>query len=476
MSDIVPAMGQLAARGESFDLERHEAGLLSVIATLGLPTENVLVPVDERVRVFNNIADTLKRLPVEHVARSMYLSKYLAAVASGLFDAALNYLWDETVGELRRRVANYDLEYFFDLAVGSQPDRRKRLGAVDDLSKVEDSELVSAALKMGLISDVGYRQLDLVRHMRNHASAAHPNQVELRALQLLEYLETCIVEVITLPETSVVVEIKRLLGNVKQTALDPSDAPHIAQGFPGMGQTQADNLGEGLFAIYTTTTTDAQVRTNVRLLFPLLWPYLSEDVRGRFGIKFNRHLTNGDADQAGWSRELLDVVDARRYLPEHVRVSDIDTAIDSLVVAHRGYNNFSAEVGPARALRALVGPSPDVPSVVRRKYVHAIVEGFLGNPWGVSHAAEPYYLQMLEGLTTDEALVALRSVEDVAVSSTLQSTEPTKRFATLLEILRTRVVGRPALDLLEAIHQFNGDLSKVAKDSRIKRLIDALPT
>lgn len=475
MSDLVPETSGLPARAQTFDLQRHEAGLLSVIAELGLPIDNVLVPVTERIRVFNNIQETLSRLPAEHVARSVYLSKYLAAVASGLFDAALNYLWDETVGELRRRVANYDLEYFFDLAVGSQPDRRKRLSVAEDLSKVEDSELVSAALKMDLISDVGYRQLDLVRHMRNYASAAHPNQVELRALQLLEYLETCIVEVITLPETSVVVEIKKLLGNVKQTALDPADAPHIAQGFPGMGQTQADNLGEGLFGIYTTTTTDAQVRTNVRLLFPLLWPYLSEDVRGRFGIKYNRHLTNGDADQTAWARELLDVVDARRYLPEHVRVADIDSAVDALVVAHRGYNNFYAEVGPARELRALVGPSPDVPAVVRRKYVHAVVEGFLGNPWGVSHGAEDYYVQMIEGLTTDEALLALRSVEDVAVASTLQSQAPARRFSALLEMLKTRVVGRPAADLLEALEQFTGDLSKAAKDSHIKRLIDALP-
>ena len=34
----------------------------------------------------------------------------LAAVGAGLFDAALNYLWDETIAEFRRRVARYDLE------------------------------------------------------------------------------------------------------------------------------------------------------------------------------------------------------------------------------------------------------------------------------------------------------------------------------------------------------------------------------
>lgn len=36
----------------------------------------------------------------------------IAAAAVGLFDASLNYLWDETVSELRRRVAGFDLSYF----------------------------------------------------------------------------------------------------------------------------------------------------------------------------------------------------------------------------------------------------------------------------------------------------------------------------------------------------------------------------
>jgi hypothetical protein len=35
------------------------------------------------------------------------------------------------------------------------------------------------------------------------------------------------------------------------------------------------------------------------------------------------------------------------------------------------------------------------------------------------------------------------------------------------------VAGRPAQELLEALEQLTGDLSKAAKDSRIKRLLGA---
>ena len=50
-----------------------------------------------------------------------------------------------------------------------------------------------------MISDIGYRLLDNIKFMRNWASAAHPNQNELTGLQLIEWLETCIREVISLP-------------------------------------------------------------------------------------------------------------------------------------------------------------------------------------------------------------------------------------------------------------------------------------
>src|SRR6266481_10182042 len=99
------------------ELQTFETGLMTFIAQHGLPTENVLVPVPERVRVFGNVEAVLDLLGPEHKQKSVYVSKFIAAAASGLFDAALNYLWYETIHELRKRVVRYDLEYFFDLAV-----------------------------------------------------------------------------------------------------------------------------------------------------------------------------------------------------------------------------------------------------------------------------------------------------------------------------------------------------------------------
>ncbi|MFH8520666.1 hypothetical protein ACH4CE_37705 [Streptomyces gelaticus] len=97
--------------------------------------------------------------------------------------------------------------------------------------KLDDAKLLSGAREIGLISDVGYHQVDHIRFMRNYVGAAHPNQVALTGLQLADWLKTCIREVITLPHNNVVAEIKKLVVNV-QTAKHPRRLPVLRHPHP----------------------------------------------------------------------------------------------------------------------------------------------------------------------------------------------------------------------------------------------------
>jgi hypothetical protein len=90
-------------------------------------------------------------------------------------------------------------------------EKRKKLGSEDDLSRIDDSELIHGAKEIGLISEIGFQHLDYIRFMRNYASAAHPNQIVLTGLQLTSWLETCIREVISLPLSEAAIEIRKLL-------------------------------------------------------------------------------------------------------------------------------------------------------------------------------------------------------------------------------------------------------------------------
>ena len=297
MNDQPKSEKLVPSENYSSHFKQFEQGILDFIADYGLPTTQVLVEVDERFKVFKNVEDVVEKLDPDKRQRSLYISKFIAASAAGLFDAALNYLWDETIYELRQRVAQYDLAYFYDAAVSSSSDKRKKLKTEEDLVKLDDNELIRGANKIGLVSDLGFKHLDYVRYMRNWASAAHPNQNQITGLQLISMLETCIIEVIALPLSKVVVEIKKLLAKIKTNEIKKHDAKEIVAFCKELPQDCINSLSEGLFGIYTQLDSTPQTRQNVRLLIPFLWEHLEEHTRQKFGIKYARFSANDDQEK-----------------------------------------------------------------------------------------------------------------------------------------------------------------------------------
>lgn len=451
-------------------LREFEKGLLGFLESHALPTESILVGVSERGVVFNNIEGVLARINKDQLQRSVYISKYAAAVASGLFDAALNYLWDETISELRRRVAQYDLSYFFDNAVSSQ-EKRKNLSAADDLVKIDDSELILGAKEIGLISELGYKHLDHIRYMRNWASAAHPNQNQITGLQLISWLETCIKEVISLPLSSIAVEIKKLLSNVKSNSISDREAKEVAAFFLNLTQEQVNNLASGFFGIYVRADTTPQTRENVHRLLPLLWDRVDEPTRQHFGIKLGKFVANNDQAEKNLARQFLELVSATSYIPDDLRAVEIKTALENLLSAHRGFNNFHNEPVFARQLKLLVGEGRAAPPQVKSDYVLALVEVLLTNGNGTAWNAEPDYKSMINQFDQTQALIAILSFTSSIISSRLQFELCQKKFRELLEMMKVKVSAAALKELIDDIEAFKAPFDKLKDDSRIKQRI-----
>ena len=164
------ALHPSSARAMSPNLDQISAGLTSYLDYLGLPSQSVLVSVPERAQVVNNMEAIVAELDPSRRLAAMYISKFIAACVTGLFDAALNYLWDETIRNLRAKVARFDLEYFYDSVI-TDPNRRSKLKDENDLVKLDDWELILGCRETGIITQIGYRHLDYIRDMRNYASA-----------------------------------------------------------------------------------------------------------------------------------------------------------------------------------------------------------------------------------------------------------------------------------------------------------------
>lgn len=447
-------------------IDSFEDELLAHVAALGLPRTGVLNAIPERVQVLNNLGGAIAALPEAYKAKSLYLSKFAMAISAGLFDAALNYLWDETIVELRRRIVDYDLNYFFDLAV-PDTEKRKELEDAEDLAKITDDELIRAAATVGFISPVGQRQLDVVRFMRNHASAAHPNQLDLQSFQLLGYLQTCIAEVIMLPESKSMVDTSRLLRNVRDAKLSKGDAAGYAEIFKALPSDRIDALANGLFGIYVKLDSSVLARDNIRLLVPYLWPYIAERTRAAFGVKFGRFNLNLDQEQADLAREFLDAVGGNSYLPVDFRVAQIDKLVDRLLGAHEGWDNFYNEPPVARELQSFIGDQA-VPPAVSQKYVAVLVDAYLGRHSGVAQGAVQTYEEMLDNLSPDEAAFALTVLTGANLAGTLNFAKPQRQMQRLMGILQPKLIGQPAHALDDAMRKFGGGADKFVMDTSIQ--------
>jgi hypothetical protein len=467
-AEAVPATAQYKN-----ELQVFETGLMAFIADHGLPTQNVLVPVAERVKVFGNMGDVLALLDYEHRQQSIYVSKFIAAAASGLLDAALNYLWDETIFELRKRVVRYDLEYFFDLAV-TNPDKRKKLRTEEDLSRLDDDELIRGATEIGLISDLGYRHLDYIRYMRNWASAAHPNQNQITGLQLIGWFETCIKEVITLPETSTTAQIKTLLANMKAHALDAVGATQVSGFFVDLTPDQSNSLMAGFFGIYTNDSSLPLARDNVKRLAPVLWPFVGEPMRKNFGVKYGQFTANNDAAKAKWAREFLDGVGAASYIPDAIRSAEIGTAIEELLSGHHGFNNFHIEPSFARRLESLVGDKGQIPPAIAERYVEGLVEVYLTNGRGVAWSAEPIYQRLLAKLDATQALVAILSFRKMRITSKLQFSLCREKYLELVALAKTKVTSPQGTDILNIIETYKPPLDRMRSETKLMEKVNAI--
>lgn len=462
---------ELAPRSETgLRLREFEEDLLGYLQRQGLPTDGILVPLDERGIVFANAASVLARLDDGSKQRSTYISKFLAAVASGLFDAALSYLWDETIQELRRRVSQYDLAYFYEAAVQS-PEKRKHLKTEADLVRLDDSELVYGAHQIEVLSDIGFRHLDHIRYMRNWASAAHPNQVQLTGLDLLAWLQTCLREVVSLPISPVAAQINRLLANIKKNELTAEEAREMAATFLNLNQEQTNNLCNGFFGIYVHPDTDAPTRQNVRLLVPYLWDRVDEATRQQLGIRFGRFAANGDQAERTQARRFLEAVNGVAYIPDELRAAEVQAAIDNLLTAHRGWDNFHNEPPFARALARLVGEDGRVPRQVSTNYARALAEVFITNGNGVTWAADPIYDQLIRSFTPPQAWTALTSFTLPHIGNRLRWPLCEKKFRELLAILKTKVGAQAIVDLIEQIETYPPPLSKLPDDPHIRAAI-----
>jgi hypothetical protein len=414
--------------------------LAQLLEHIGLPTENILSSVEERRKVIYALESTIEILPIDERLKSTYLSKFTVAVSVGLFDGALNFLWDETISALRKMVCKFDLQYFLTVA-HTVNSKYKNLNSEGDLPAVSDHDLLEISRRIGLVSDINYKRLENVNYFRNHASAAHPNENAVSGMEMLSMLESCLKYAIVAKPDHSVVQIKKLFENIRTQEIPDEDFPVIGGDLLKQPKERIDDFVLSLFGLFTDIRVEQKVKNNIERLIPILWSQTSEDSRYNIGSKFGVFRKNGEVDRKESVQRFLEVVNGLGYKDEDSLTAELIEKLQNLKSVHFEINNFYNEYAHAKAIEASL-PTDGIPENIRKLFVKVVCLCYVGNGRGfkdgVDENAVPYYKKFIRLFGVNEVKQFLFLLSDIEFVTDLNLTKPDLRIRELAQYLKSK--------------------------------------
>lgn len=388
--------------------------LADMLNYIGLPTDNVLVPIEERRKVIFALESTLDILPLTEKAKAMYLSKFTVAITVGLFDGALNFLWNETVNALRNMVNKFDLQYFYSVA-GTLNNRYKNLNTFEDFELISDYDLLEICRRIGLLSDINFNRLEHVNYLRNHASSAHPNQNDVTGTEMLSLLEHCLKHaIIAEPDTSVI-QIKTLLDNIRKNIIPAEDITVISQELLKQPKERINDFILTLFGLYCDERQDEFVKDNIELLAKPIWNGIDDEIKYRIGSKFGLYRKNAQVYKKDSTQRFLEIVDGLKYKDEDSLAAELIDKLQTLRTVHYNFYNFYNESVHASSIAESL-PKSGIPESARKLFVKVIVVCFAGNGQGyregVDESAVVYYQKFIDNFEVKEIKEFLKLFSD----------------------------------------------------------------
>lgn len=369
--------------------------LADLTASLGVPRD-VLAGDESIQHVWGELPRLVHKIPEDK--RSVLHVRMCAAIAAGLFDSAINYAWNSAVTEIRQKVISFGLN------IVSQV--KSKQFEESDLNDLKDAELLELALKLGLISEDDYFFLDQCRDIRNAFSAAHPPPSLLDEDEVVSFISRVARHALTDTHDAQGVDTSVLLGALKTGAFSGEQAAEWAARFQATHTAQRSLIFVMLHGIYCGPASDEDTRQNCLLLCE----GLAEDMsRQGFSGVVNRHseyVAKGDVKRIKASRTFFQELGSIGLLSKHEQHSIVSRAAKDLKQAHLGFNNFHNEPSFARRLRD-VTEDVEIPSSAQAEFVDSIALAGAGNPYGVSIAAWPIYLDMVRSMSPQEITLLL---------------------------------------------------------------------
>src|SRR4030042_4052655 len=400
--------------------------LEELTSSLGVPRE-ILSSDEEIENAWSNLPRILKKIPPE--LRTEELVRMCVAVAAGLFDSGINYIWNAAVIELREKIKRFGLRVVRQVIEKDKFDNQALL-------ELQDSELLDLCLKLNLITEDGYFFLDQCRDIRNNFSAAHPAVGKLDDSEFLSFVNRCAKYALGNEINQVGVDIQAFVTAIKGPRFSKDQRDEWVQRLGKTHEAQRQLLIGTLHGLYCDPSSSEEARLNAYHIAGQFSDNLSPKIVSELIDRHQEYLAKGDEKRHKKSQQFFEKLSLLYLILEGERNSIISNACKHLYNVHMAFDNFYNEPPFAERLLHIISQG-SVPDTAKQEYVEVVLTCAIGNQYGISHAAYPYYVEMVKGFTPKELTIFFELPETRSiVGNRIKSYKPCRdAFRTLVDLI-----------------------------------------
>jgi hypothetical protein len=270
--------------------------LAALTTALGVPRE-ILASDEEIEAAWVGLPRVLKKIPPQR--RTEELGRMCVAVAVGLFDGAINYVWNATILELREKVKAFGLTVVRQVTGNSIFDE-------EALVDLKDADLLDLCLKLNLITEDGFFFLDQCRDIRNNFSAAHPAVGKIDDSEFIAFVNRCAKYGLGDEKNPVGVDIQAFVTALKGSKFSQEQEGQWVQRLKDTHEAQRELLFGTLHGMYCNPVLSEETRLNAISISRYFADNFTPKIQSDLIDRHQDYLAKGDSKRHGASQQYFE--------------------------------------------------------------------------------------------------------------------------------------------------------------------------
>ncbi len=393
-----------------------------VTAALGLP-RNILPSGDEIKCAWENLPIELEDIPP--FLLNELIAKMCVAVSTGLFDGAINYIWNASILHLREKVIDLGIKISAIIHIADFEEK--------NLHRLQDSAFLELCLKLNIIDQNAFFFLDKSRAMRNSHSAAHPVMGTINNKEFISFLKRCVKYALSGSGHIEGVNVLEFDISITSNIFTEEQCSFWIKKITETNDSHRRLLISHVHYIYCDPHRTNASHINAFSICKGLKNKFNSNIYMDLISQHYQYVENKNDFSSKASLQFFEELGLISLLDNLEGHNIFFKAVERLWRVHNGSDNFYNELPFAEHLLEILEHSP-VPESVREHYVQTVVCCFIGDEYGHSMAAEPIYEKIIRNFGRDEVglMMKLASKEGSILKNRLVDYSCRERFKEIL--------------------------------------------